>query len=223
MTKLELAQRIQQEIESFSARRKIETTELDAGAPTRHKQIVGALELQDKRLGEERLWDWRFVDRGIIIVTTDATADFLITKDGKSVFDFLPGSFLVRRTDSTGTWMPMNHFDYETWFDYYGSVYDNLSTGQPIIVTQLPNKKIRLTPKPEASVSYTISAGYWAAPRLMLKDSDSPEFDSGLHEVLVWRTCAGLLAEFDTSPALAARIEQNLKTWNMLLTNRYTR
>jgi hypothetical protein len=225
VNKLAIAQRVQQETTGYSARNKITTTVLDDGAPVKTKQIVGAVEQADKLLQEERLWDWRFVDRATIITTTDDTGDYRIEvgsgEGARQVLDFMPGAFYLRRADSTGAWMPLIEHGYATWLDLYGRVYETLAPSQPIIITQLRNKQLRLTPRPSADTSYAVMASYWSPPVLMAEDGDEPGFDQDLHEVLVWRACDYLIGELDLSAGVQLRIAKNLQKYEMRLASRY--
>ena len=222
MNKLELARRVQREINSHAVGDQIETTILDGLAPVQHWQVVSWLEDEYRALWTEQLWSWQ-QENGTLITTAESGGAVLYDyapadAEGRVIERFIPTTLLIRRPADT-VWQPLCWCDYATWQDVYDQLYDSLSPSLPQIVTQLPNKQLRLTPKPDIA-GYIIRGEYYKPFAELVEDGDEPPWAPELHDVLIWRTARNFLEELN-SPPLTLRVMKKLAEREQTFINRY--
>lgn len=222
MTKLELAQRIQQEVNSFAVSSPIQTTVLDALARPQHLQIVRGLESEYWLLQMERQWTFR-QQAGELFEADAGIGDYVLPTTAE---EFVPFAFKIKKKNTTYS-VPLVWMDWQDWLEVFDIPYPQLGNSWPTHITQLPNMSLRLTPKPNEEYSVE---GVWFIPADQMDGSVDPELDADddqpiwhrdLHEVLVWRTAQRLLGEVGASEALAMRIGEQVQVWNQKMRNRY--
>jgi hypothetical protein len=216
MNKLQLAQAVQKEINSYAVGNPILTTEIVAATPTQHRQIIGWLEAEYQQLWTEQSWSWKKVQE-IVVTTVAGVKDYSVDSEGGLVEEFTPDTFKVRRAGET-VWIPMIWLDYRSWLDCFDVVKDQLQPQWPTHITQLPDKRLRLTPAPNGV--YQIEAEY-EIPFIPLEfEEDEPLWDPALHDVLVYRTARNFIEEVGSAP-MAMRLTKKLAEREQTFINRY--
>jgi hypothetical protein len=216
MNKLQLAQAVQKEINSYAVGNPLVTTVLTGGEPTQHKQIVGWLEMEYQQLWNEQPWSWKKA-QGTVITTEAGTKDYSFEVDDNPVEEFTTDTFKVRKSGET-VWIPMIWLDYRTWLDCFDVVADQLQPQWPTHITQLPDKRLRLTPAPNGI--YEIEAEYELPFVPLALDKDEPLWAPALHDVLVYRTARNFIEEVGSAP-LAMRLTKRLAEREQTFINRY--
>jgi hypothetical protein len=216
MNKLQLAQAVQKEINSYAVGNPISTTTLNGSEPAQHKQIVGWLEAEYQQLWTEQPWSWK-MEKGIVVTTEAGTKDYAFDVDGAGVEEFIPDTFKVRRQGET-VWVPMIWLDYRTWLDCFDVVADQLQPQWPTHITQLPDKQLRLTPAPNGI--YEIEAQYELPFVQLANDASEPPWHPALHDVLVYRTARNFIEEVSSGP-MTMRVLKKLAEREQTFINRY--
>jgi hypothetical protein len=217
MNKLQLAQAVQKEINSYAVGNPLVTTVLDGNAPVQQRQVVGWLEAEYEQLWTEQPWAWKMAS-GTVLTTVAGTADYACETVGQdAVEEFVPDTFKIRKVGQT-VWTPLIWVDYRGWLDCFDVVADSLADQWPSHITQLPDKRLRLTPAPDAA--YEVAAQYELPFTPLANDAAVPPWHPALHDVLVYRTARNFLEETSTGP-MAARVLKKLAEREQTFINRY--
>lgn len=217
MNKLQLAQAVQKEINSYAVGNALQTTVLEEHAPVQQRQIVGWLDMEYQQLWTEQAWAWKMAE-GIVLTTEAGTADYACETVGEdAIEEFVPDTFKIRRVGET-VWTPLIWMEYRGWLDCFNITASQLAPQWPSHITQLPDKRLRLTPAPDGA--YEVAAQYELPYVPLVGDSAVPPWHSALHDVLVYRTARNFLEEVSSAP-LTARLLKRLAEREQTFINRY--
>ena len=165
------------------------------------------LEVQRKRIN----WDWMrksvsgplvIGQQGYTLAQLDVAAPALARWQAAG-YDYWPA---IYRAGVPAVPYRLIYLGYEQFRDEYIVRPDIQS--QPTFWTIAPDKRILLSPRPDAV--YTLKADYWAAPTALALDTDEPDMPEQHHLLLVWRALQEL-AGFDAAPEVDARANRNLR------------
>jgi hypothetical protein len=216
MNKLQIAQAIQREINSYSVGNPLLTTEVGDYSPAQHRQIIGWLDGEYQQLWTEQPWAWKKV-LGLVVTTTANTGDYAVTTADGTVEEFVPDSFKIRPVGET-VWVPLHWLCWQEWMDFFSLTADALAPSWPSHVTQMPDQRLRFTPVPEKA--YQVEALYERPFLPLVGDEAVPPWHSELHDVLVYRTARNFIEEIGSAP-MTQRVLAKLREREQTFINRY--
>jgi len=121
---------------------------------------------------------WKFFhNRGLILTTSDGTAEYTLT----NVREISKDSVYCIKDGETARY-PMYLMDYEEWVS---EEQINLQqTGNPLFFIRLPSGKYRVEPVPTAV--WRVYGDVWYKPAGFAIVSDSPIWDAKYHNLVIW-------------------------------------
>lgn len=181
MTFLELVRRLQQESDGSSG-----SIDSVLGQRGEAKRFVDWVASSYQEI-QERRDNWLFLRGDAQFNTTIGQRDYTPVQAGVT-------DFARWRIDTFRNWRVssgvtsetfMTDMDYPYFRDRYMFASFRTEDGQPIAVSQSPDKKLLLGPIPDDV--YTVVGEYMKVPHVMVNDTDEPVIPSRFHMLIVYR------------------------------------
>lgn len=131
--------------------------------------------------------NWLWMEADFSFPTATGKAGYTPAEAGIAGFaSWLPNTCRSRQTSiGVAGEQFMGVLDYPYYRDFYQFGNTQNTTGQPLVVSVSPDKKLLIGPKPSA-VGYTITGKYYRAPSELLLDADVPLLPARFHMIIVY-------------------------------------